>query len=132
MMLAKGQSVPQGTAQAGDVLASKTFMAGGSFAKKTGTIPDFTDVSPQHAAYQAGIPTEVRIVVPTGYYVQGQPTYPLFVYDGNFTAGNIAQGQSIFGLNGSYTSDADATAADIRAGKTAYVNGVKITGTATF
>ena len=43
-------------------------------------------------------------------------------------ANKIAKGQSIAGVAGSYTSDANATAADIAVGKTAYVNGVKITG----
>ena len=44
-------------------------------------------------------------------------------------ANKIAKGQSIAGVAGSYTSDANATAADIAVGKTAYVNGNKITGT---
>lgn len=48
--------------------------------------------------------------------------------------GNIKNGVTIGGVTGSYagtdTSDADATAGDIKSGKTAYVNGVKLTGTA--
>ena len=46
------------------------------------------------------------------------------------SANKIAKGQSIAGVAGTYTSDANATAADIAVGKTAYVNGNKITGTA--
>ena len=45
------------------------------------------------------------------------------------SANKIAKGQSIAGVAGTYTSDANATAADIAVGKTAYVNGNKITGT---
>ena len=45
------------------------------------------------------------------------------------SANKIAKGQSIAGVAGSFTSDANATAADIAVGKTAYVNGNKITGT---
>ena len=44
-------------------------------------------------------------------------------------AGNIKTGSSILGVSGTFTSDADATASDILSGKTAYVNGTKITGT---
>lgn len=131
-MLPKGQRVPQGNAQASDVLAGNTFESAGSMVQKTGTITDFTGTSPQKVDYQPGIPTEVRVVVPEGFYKANNPDFPLFAYEPNLTDTNIPVGVSIFGISGSYTSDADATAADIRAGKTAYVNGVKITGTAMF
>lgn len=44
-------------------------------------------------------------------------------------AGDIAQGKTILGISGTFTSDADAVASNIEKGKTAYVNGAKITGT---
>ena len=50
------------------------------------------------------------------------------VVDANLVAGNIKQGTTILGITGSYTSDADASAANILNGYTAYVNGSKITG----
>lgn len=51
--------------------------------------------------------------------------------DTDFTAANIKTGTNIFGVTGSFTSDANATAADLRSSKTAYVNGSKITGSMT-
>lgn len=48
--------------------------------------------------------------------------------DADLVAGNIRSGVNIFGVNGTFTSDATATAADIVDGETAYVNGSKITG----
>lgn len=45
------------------------------------------------------------------------------------TAGKIKKGETIAGVTGTYTSDATATAGDIVKGKTAYVNGSKVTGT---
>ncbi len=60
------------------------------------------------------------------------------VYDKGFddaksqvTAGKILKGQNILGINGTATADATATADSIMSGKTAYVNGNKITGTLT-
>lgn len=51
--------------------------------------------------------------------------------DTDFKAANIKTGTNIFGVTGSFTSDANATAADLRSSKTAYVNGSKITGSMT-
>ena len=44
------------------------------------------------------------------------------------TVNNIRAGVNIFGTVGNYTSDANAQASDIANGKTAYVNGSKISG----
>lgn len=51
--------------------------------------------------------------------------------DTDFKAANIKTGTNIFGVTGSFTSDANAAAADLRSSKTAYVNGNKITGSMT-
>ena len=45
------------------------------------------------------------------------------------TVSNLKTGVNAYGVNGNFTSDATATTADIAKGKTAYVNGVKYTGT---
>lgn len=52
----------------------------------------------------------------------------LLLNDANLVAENIKAGVTIAGVVGTFTADADATAADIVAGKTAYVNAIKITG----
>ncbi len=46
----------------------------------------------------------------------------------DITSSKIAQGQSIAGIAGNYTSDANATANNLSNGTTAYVNGQKIIG----
>ena len=76
--------------------------------------------------------------IASGQYLNGTQTIK---GDGNLTAGNIRSGVKIFNVTGSYagssssgstdTSDATATAANILSGKTAYVNGSKLTGTMT-
>ena len=50
------------------------------------------------------------------------------VVDANLIASNIKEGVSVLGLTGTFTSDANAASGDIISGKTAYVNGTKITG----
>lgn len=120
--------VASGDADPTHVLDGKTFT--NDSGAQTGTMTDYTGMSPTQATYQAGIPEEVRIEIPEGFYKANDPIYPLFVFESNLTEGNIPVGVSMFGINGTYTSDADAIAEDLRAGKTMYVNGVKITGTA--
>lgn len=73
--------------------------------------------------------------IASGQYLNGTQTIK---GDSNLTAGNIKSGVRIFNVTGSYagssssggtdTSDATATAKDIARGKTAYVQGAKITG----
>lgn len=76
--------------------------------------------------------------IASGQYLNGTQTIK---GDSNLTAGNIRSGVKIFNVTGSYagssssggtdTSDATATAANILSGKTAYVDGAKLTGTMT-
>lgn len=47
---------------------------------------------------------------------------------GNLTAAKIAKGENAFGINGTYTSDANATADKILTGFSGYVNGFKVDG----
>ena len=73
--------------------------------------------------------------IASGQYLNGTQTIK---GDSNLTAGNIRNGVKIFNVTGSYagssssggtdTSDATATAKDIAVGKTAYVQGAKVTG----
>lgn len=63
--------------------------------------------------------------IASGTYLTGTQTIS---GDSDLTAANIKQGVQIFGVTGSYTSDATAAASDIVSGETAYVNGNKLTG----
>lgn len=60
-------------------------------------------------------------------YINGSTTFSF--NSGVISPSKILQGQNILGLDGTATSDANATAAQIVSGRTAYVNGVKLTGT---
>lgn len=64
--------------------------------------------------------------ITSGTYLTGTQT---IAGDADLVAGNIKTGVNIFGVNGTFTSDATATTADIVDGETAYVNGSKVTGT---
>ena len=77
-----------------------------------------------------------RLIVqpPRGYYdggVYASVTASKVASITGLTANKLAKGQTVLGVAGNYTSDATATANDIASGKTAYVNGNKITGTGT-
>lgn len=80
-------------------------------------------------------PTTSDQTISSSQYLTGQQTIK---GDSNLSSQNIRSGVSIFGVNGTYqgstsldTSDATAINSDIAKGKTAYVNGTKITGTHT-
>lgn len=75
-------------------------------------------------------PSTSNQTIASGTYLTGTQT---IAGDADLVAGNIKSGVNIFGVTGTYsglnTSDANASASDINSGKTAYVNGTKITGT---
>ena len=63
--------------------------------------------------------------IASGTYLTGTQT---IAGAASLTTANIKNGVNIFGVTGSYTSDATASAADIVNGKTGYVAGNKVTG----
>ena len=71
------------------------------------------------------IPANTDQTVSAGSYLENDL---VIKGDSDFIAGNIAAGKTVFNLQGTYTSDATAAAGDIRSGKSAYINGKKITG----
>ena len=71
-------------------------------------------------------PGTSAVTIPADTYLTGDQ---VIKGDGNLTPENIKTGVTIFDVEGSFTSDANATASDIASGKTAYVNGEKIVGT---
>ena len=68
--------------------------------------------------------SSLSTAVPAGYY----STTDLTSIETGLSASNIKVGMQLFGITGTFTSDADAVAGDMLSGKTAYVNGVKVTG----
>ena len=78
-------------------------------------------------------PSTQQQTIPEGYTSGGTVRAVDNTIDSNIQASNIKKDVSILGITGSLqegidTSDADATANDIAIGKTAYVNGEKVTG----
>lgn len=111
-----GTNTSDATATASDLLDGVTAYT--STGKITGTI--------QSQAAQTITPSTDNQVISSGVYLSGDQT---ILGDSNLTSDNIKVGTTIFGIEGSFTSDATAAAADIINGKTAYVNGELITGT---
>lgn len=110
-----GTFTADGTAAAGDMLLGKTGYVKGQ--KITGTIP-----SKAAASYKPGTSAQTIKAV---QYLSGDQTIE---GDAALIAANIKYGASIFDVDGSFTSDANAVAAEILTGKIGYVKGQKITG----
>lgn len=114
-----GIDTSDATAQPSDMLDGKTAYARGI--KITGNIPSLNAAT--------WTPTTQDQEIQQGRYLAGNQTVK---GDANLITDNIKAGVSIFGVSGKNsvvdTDDATATASDIVTGKTAYVNGLKITG----
>ena len=131
----------QGNATAAQILKDKTALVGGK--KITGTMP-LKNGSSQASKVSANA-SNVYMVFPYGYYpaenhFNTANTSEVYATNADvasaigLTAGKLLKGQTVLGITGTGTtgvdtSDATATAADISSGKTAYVNGQKVTGT---
>ena len=70
-------------------------------------------------------PGTTNQTIAAGTYLTGVQTIQ---GDADLIAENIASGANIFGIDGTFTDDATATASDIVDGETAYVEGRLITG----
>jgi len=114
-----GTDTSDATATASDILQNKTAYANGQ--KITGNI-----VNNGALNYT---PSTSSQSIPSGYTSGGTVAAVTSAIDNNIQAGNIKSGTSILGVTGTFTSDGNALAGDIIASKTAYVNGIKLTGT---
>ncbi len=110
-------SKTQGTATTADILHGKTAYVNGK--PVTGNIP-------VRSALGDIVVNELTFAAPAGYYADD--IYEVAV-DNNLVASNIKDGVTIFGVEGTFTDDASASAYHITEGYTAYVKGAKVTGT---
>lgn len=115
------------TATAQDIILGKTAYVNGL--KIEGTLQQTTEEGANTGDIQLNNPSIVNNrlqtpPLPDGKYKNAYISMPR----NNLYADSIKQGVSIYGVAGSFTGDANATASDIVSGKTAYVKGNKITG----
>lgn len=114
-------------AVAEDMRSSKTAYVNGT--KITGNLSVRTGDNAASAHSMAT--TTIKLTPPAGIYdgSTDKVTQNLTTVDADLTAANIKTGVEILGVTGTYTNDADAANTEIVNGKTAYVNGTKLTGT---
>ena len=108
-------------AVASDIISGKTAYVNGNkvtgnIATRTGTI---SISNPSISGNNLVTPT-----IPNGYYNNAKISFNR----NNLYPESIKAGTNLYGVVGTFTNDATATAGDIASGKTAYVRGQKITG----
>lgn len=116
------------------VLAGNTYYSTDAKTKRTGTMHDHRG-TPQHIDAMRNQNGRFEVAVASGYhgYSWADNSYEYMTYaevanTAGLTASKMIKGQSCLGISGTATSDANAAAGNILSGKTAYVNGNKITG----
>lgn len=127
-LVAKVNDIDQGidtsdaTATASDILNNKTAYVSGS--KITGNIPT--------KSAETYTPTTTDQTISQGRYLSGNQTIK---GDANLISSNIKAGTTIFGVTGNSNvmdttepSSTTASASNVQAGMSAYVNGVRIVG----
>ena len=121
------------TASAGDVTAGKVIVNSDG-EPVTGAMTDWRG-TPQHIDARRLQNNRFEVAVAAGRhgYSWAGNSYEYMEYSEvastlGLTAAKLAKGQTVCGVAGTYTSDANAAANCILSGYTAYVNGSKITG----
>ena len=115
---ASGAGGEYGTAGAAQVLDGYT--VGTDDGLVAGSMPDIGAVSKTLTA-------EGESYAPPKGYHNGNGAVKTAI--SNLTAANVKQGAKVGGIDGNFTNDATAVAADVVKDKTAYVKGSKVTGT---
>ena len=128
-----------GDATEDQVLSGATFSTSNGVGL-TGTMPNNASSgnAPSDKAWLYS--NRVYFGIPYGYYPSATfggmsgvseryITYSSLASTIGLTAGKLASGQSVLGITGTFTSDANAGASQILSGYSAYVKGNKVTGT---
>lgn len=122
-----GTFTNDGTATQDDILLGKTAYVAG--VKLTGRIPKAPSSTSATGSGNSG--GQFYLTTQEGFYAEGtkltKPSEEMGAAIG-LTAGVLKSGTTVGGVRGTYTSDANAGSRDLRSGKTAYVNGTKISG----
>lgn len=130
-----GEGGEYGTATSDQVL--KGYTVGTETGVIQGTIPDYSTYPSDTLGYVAAVSArgdyggDVVVEPPTGYYKSGTNANgfgAILARDEEYVPESIAVGKSIFGVNGTFTSDATVTESDMLAGKIGYGNGLKVIG----
>lgn len=127
-----GVDITGSSAEPHNVLKGATFWSGMSDKEQVGTM--YVGAGESLPAVIAAESSQGDLVVhPYDMYLFTaiDETTKFVVSDGSFAPENILAGKTVLSKAGTATSDATATAADIAANKSAYINGNKVWGTFT-
>lgn len=108
---------------------SNTVLSGVTIAGTSGSIPNRAGQTIYGKSALATGAGKLKILLETGYEGYFDDTTSFELSDSKAVPSSIMQGTRLFGLDGTATSDANATAADIKAGVVAYSQGQKLVGT---
>lgn len=123
-----GANVAGVTAKPSDVSSNVKFVkADGTLVY--GTMPTVTQPAPTISVNQSTGVITANYTPVAGRVADVTIKSSTLLLSSSVSAANIKANTTVLGVAGTFTADANAVADDILLGKTAYVNGVKITGT---
>jgi len=114
----------EGNATTDSVLAGRTF-SNDEDTGLVGTIPDQSGKTVSSAGFTRD-GTTIKVKLQKGYY---DTSSQVTISDPDFVADNIRAGKEIFGINGTFTSDSNATTAHVLKGYKVGIKGEMVEGT---